>query len=337
MLGAAGRRIKVSIKEGLVFAAIALTFIAVFLLVITIFMGRAAAKDSPSSILKRRMRSMATNRGGVSLPYDVRSEILKDTPPFEKFLSTIPILKKIERNLDHAGMSLTVTSLVCYTLAGCIVAFALVLAFFHKFLFALTVVIIVILAVIAYVKFKQQQRLLMFTEQLPDALDMIARSLRSGHSMASAIELVGKEMHDPAAGLFRIAYEQQNLGLRINETLANMTHRIESLDLRFFITAVQIHSEVGGNLAEVLDNLGIIIRERLKIRRQVQVYTAQGRMSGYVLAAMPVVAFFMMKILMPNYIKLLLTTKQGLTMLVAAMIMQFIGFLFIRKIIDIRI
>lgn len=319
------------------FAAIALTFIAVFLLVITIYLGVTAAQDSPASILKRRMRLMAAHKGGGSLPDDIRAEILKDTPPFEQFLTKIPFFRKIERNLDHAGLNLTVTSVICYTVAASLLAVAVAQLYFHNYIVSLLVPIVVVLAVVAYVKFKCQQRLQAFTEQLPDVLDMIARSLRSGHSMASAIELVGKEMHDPAAGLFRVAYEQQNLGLRINETLANMTHRIESLDLRFFITSVQIHSEVGGNLAEVLDNLGIIIRERLKIRRQVQVYTAQGRMSGYVLAALPMVAYFMLRGLLPDYTKLLLTTKSGLTMLVAAVIMQLIGFLVIRKIIHIRI
>lgn len=320
------------------FAAIALTFIAVFLLVITIYLGVTAAQDSPASILKRRMRLMAAHKGsGSSLPDDIRAEILKDTPPFEQFLTKIPIFRKIERNLDHAGLNLTVTSVICYTVAVSVLAVAVAQLFLHNYIISLLTPVVVVLAVVAYIKFKCQQRLQVFTEQLPDVLDMIARSLRSGHSMASAIELVGKEMHEPAAGLFRVAYEQQNLGLRINETLANMTHRIESLDLRFFITSVQINSEVGGNLAEVLDNLGIIIRERLKIRRQVQVYTAQGRMSGYVLAALPLVTFFMLKVMMPHYVKLLLTTRQGVIMLVCAVIMQLIGFLAIRKIINIRI
>jgi tight adherence protein B len=166
---------------------------------------------------------------------------------------------------------------------------------------------------------------------------MVARSLRAGHSFTSAIQLIGQEIPDPVGELFKTAYEQQLLGLRITETLQNLNERIESLDLRFFTTAVAINNDVGGNLSDILENLAETIRERLKIRRQVKVYTAQGRMSGYVLGALPIVTFIIFNILNPKYESVLYKETMGRYVLAFAVFMQLIGFLVIRQIIKIRI
>jgi len=166
---------------------------------------------------------------------------------------------------------------------------------------------------------------------------MIARSLRAGHSFSSAIQLIGQEIPDPVGELFKTAYDQQQLGLRISDTLDNLNERMDSLDLRFFTTAIGINIEVGGNLSEILDNLSHTIRERLRIRRQIRVYTAQGRLSGYVLAALPIVTFVIFQFLLPSYERVMLTEDMGRYALMLAAFMQLIGFLFIRKIINIRI
>lgn len=324
--------------------AILLTFIAVFLLVSTILMAVVTEKDTPSGILRRRLRRMASEKDNKAIPDELSSEILKETAPLERFLSGIPVLCNLERNLDHAGMKIKVTFFVYLIAAGTLLAFCLVylagfkfMAFRIIFLLAVAAALLVPLATAVFISFKKKQRLLIFTEQMPDVLMMITRSLRAGHSMTSAVELVGTEMMNPVGELFKTAYDQQKLGLRLIDTLANMSNRIESLDLRFFITAVTIHSEIGGNLSEILEKLADTIRERIKIRRQIRVYTAQGRLSGYVLAIMPIVAFFMLNIMLPGYEKHLFTEKLGNIMLVTAIVLQFIGFLVIRKIIDIRI
>ena len=316
--------------------AVLLTFVAVFLLILTVFLGVTAAKDSPTSALKRRMRRMATTSTDM-LPFELRSEIAMEVSPFEKILAKIPILRNLEYALDRAGLNITVAVYLPSLVAITLLSAGLIYIIFHKLFLAPIAVIAVIAGSSFFLSYKKNARAELFTDQMPEVLDMISRSLRSGHSMTSAVELVGQEMPNPAGELFKTAYDQQNLGLRITETLSNMTYRIDSMDLRFFITSVQINAEVGGNLAEVLDNLAAIIRERLKIRRQVQVYTAQGRMSGYVLSALPIAAFFLVKMMMPAYVGLLTSTNQGITMLVVAGVMQTIGFFVIRKIVHIRI
>jgi tight adherence protein B len=183
----------------------------------------------------------------------------------------------------------------------------------------------------------KQRRYERFTEQLPDVLTMIARSIRAGHALSSSLELVGNESADPSGGLFKTAFEQQKLGLPVADTLMNMTERIDSLDLRFFVMVITINSEVGGNLAETLDKLAETIRERLKIRRQVKVYTAQGRLSGYLLAILPIVSFLLINFLIPGYEDVLTKEKPGQYILALAALMQLTGFLVIRKIVKIRI
>lgn len=316
--------------------AVLLTFIAVFLLILTIFLGITSAKDSPTSALRRRMRRMATTSTDM-LPEGLRSEIAREVSPFEAALAKIPILRNLEYALDRAGLNVTVAIYLPLLVAAALFAAGVAYFIFHRLYLVPVAVILVLLGSSMYLRFKKNARANQFTDQMPEVLDMISRSLRSGHSMTSAVELVGQEMANPAGELFKTAYDQQNLGLRITETLSNMTFRIESMDLRFFITSVQINAEVGGNLAEVLDNLAAIIRERLKIRRQVQVYTAQGRMSGYVLGAMPIASYILVKMMMPEYTTLLTTTRQGIIMLVIAGAMQTIGFFVIRKIVNIRI
>lgn len=317
---------------------IILTFIAVFLVLSAIFLGFTAVKESPTVELKRRLRIMARDKKLHALPDDLRAEIIKETPPFELFLTRIPFLRDIDKLLDKAGLKVTPSRFLFQTVA---IAFAgFVLAFIvgrRQYLPAILVALFLLVVPFVYLGILKRRRADKFTEQLPDVLTMIARSLRAGHSLNSAIELVGNEMPEPAKGLFKTAFDQQKLGLPVTDTLANMTLRIESLDLRFFVVVISINTEVGGNLAEILDKLADTIRERLRIRRQVRVFTAQGRMSGYLLAALPIVTFFILTFLMPGYEDVLIKEKTGQYILAAAALMQITGFFIIRKIINIRI
>ena len=313
-----------------------LTFIAVFLVISAAWLAFVAATESPKAALKRRLRRMAMQKA-EALPEELRAEILKETTQLDQFALRMPFARMIERLHNHSGVQ---TSLTVFFLISCIATVAAFTALFvltGKYFPASLAAFIALLIPILYLQYLKNKRVDKFTEQLPEALAMIARSLRAGHSLTGAIELVGQEMAEPAQELFRTAYEQQKLGLRMTDSLANMAQRIESLDLRFFVTAVTINSEVGGNLAETLDKLGNTIRERLKIRRQVKVYTAQGRMSGYVLGALPIATFFLFNIMMPGYEDVLFREKTGQYLLAFAVVAQLIGFFIIRKIINIRI
>jgi tight adherence protein B len=314
-----------------------LTFIAVFLVFASVVLAVMTVKESPKFALRMRLRNMALGKDSGNIPDDIRKEILKETPAIERLLSKFRLFNYLDNLITHAGLNIQLNVLIIYTCTATLLMAIIVYVFSHKALFAIAVTPIVFLIAISVLLFKKKKREEALTEQLPDLLMMVSRSLRAGHTVSSAIELVGMEMSNPAGELFKAAYEQQKLGMRITEALTGMTSQVESLDLRFFITTIQINSEIGGNLSETLDQLAKTIRERLNVRRQVRVFTAQGRMSGYVLAALPIVVFIAFNILNPSYEKLLIDEKIGNYMLIFAVVLQFIGFLFIRKIINIRI
>ena len=188
-----------------------------------------------------------------------------------------------------------------------------------------------------YVVWRRGRRFKKFAKQLPDSMALIARALRSGHSLASAIKLIVDEMQDPIAKEFNIAYEEQNLGIALEQSLKNVYTRMPNLDFKFFATAVAIQRQSGGDLAEILDKIAHIIRERFKIMGQVQALTGEGRISGIVLMALPVALFFAVWRMNPSYVMLLFTDPLGRQMVAVAIVLQLLGAFTIKKIIAIKV
>lgn len=189
----------------------------------------------------------------------------------------------------------------------------------------------------AWLLWKRGQRFKKFASQLPDALELVARALRSGHALASGLNVVVQEMPEPICTEFGNAYEEQNLGIPLEQALKNMLKRMPNMDLKFFVTAVAIQRQSGGDLAEILDKIGYIIRERFKIMGAVQALTGEGRISGIVLMALPIALFLAVLYLNPDYVMLLFTEELGRKMVVGAIILQILGAISIKKIISIKI
>lgn len=188
-----------------------------------------------------------------------------------------------------------------------------------------------------WMNMRRSSRFKKFGKQLPDAMELIARALRSGHALNSGLHVVVEEMPDPISHEFNLAYEQQNLGIPIETALKSMLKRMPNVDLKFFVTAIAIQRQTGGDLAEILDKIGYVIRERFKILGTVQALTGEGRLSGIVLMAMPIAIFFAVYYLNPDYVMLLFTTEIGKKMIAAGIIMQVLGAVAIQKIIDIKV
>lgn len=184
---------------------------------------------------------------------------------------------------------------------------------------------------------RRKGRFKKFAKQLPDALELIGRALRSGHSLASGLHVVVQEMPAPIASEFSIAFEEQNLGIPLEQALKNMLRRMPNMDLKFFVTAVAIQRQAGGDMAEILDKISYIIRERFKIMGQVQALTGEGRISGVVLMALPIALFFAVYYLNPNYVMLLFTEELGRKMIALAAVLQVLGAVTIKKIVNIKI
>jgi tight adherence protein B len=184
---------------------------------------------------------------------------------------------------------------------------------------------------------KRTRRMRAFEEQFPEALDLIARALKAGHAFATGLKMVADEMEEPVGPEFRKTFDEQNFGLPLKDSLENLTIRIPVLDVRFFATAVLIQRETGGNLSEILENLAHVVRERFKILRQVRVYTAHGRMTGYVLLALPAFLSVALMFINPDHMNLLFRERMGQQMLMAAIVMQTCGFLWIKQIVKIEV
>ncbi len=187
-----------------------------------------------------------------------------------------------------------------------------------------------------YVSRRRKKRFAKFEEHFPEAIDVLGRAIRAGHAFSTGLEVVAEEANEPVAGEFRTVFEEQKFGLPLAESLLSMADRVAILDVRIFVTAVLIQRQSGGNLAEILDNLAFVIRERFKFRRQLRVHSAHGRMTGYVLAAAPVVAGVGMYTLNPEYMRVLVDEPSGRLMLAVAVTLQIFGFLVIRRMVDVK-
>ena len=186
-------------------------------------------------------------------------------------------------------------------------------------------------------RIKRRRRLLTFEEQFPEALDLISRALKAGHAFATGLKMVADEMPEPVGPEFRKTFDEQNFGLPLKDALENLCLRIPSLDVRFFATAVLIQRETGGNLSEILENLAHVVRERFKILRQVRVFTAHGRLTGYVLLGLPAFLAVALMVINPDHMNLLFRERMGQQMLIGALVMQVFGYLWIQKVIKIEV
>ncbi|MCM0083895.1 type II secretion system F family protein [Geomonas sp. Red32] len=309
-------------------------FGAVFLGAFALFFTAEGFRHSLE--LKRRVSRLASapaaGGGGAA-----GQDLWQESGSFERLLARLPFASAVQERLAFSGVRLTIFRFLLLTGALSVTGFVVGYAWKGGILLPLSVAAALLIAPFIYLGHKKRERSARFAEQLPEALTMVARSLRAGHSLAAAVELVGQELPEPAGGLFKLAYEQQKLGLRITDALRSLSGRIDSVDYEFFVTIIRINIETGGNLAEILEKLAETIRSRLQIRRQVQVYTAEGRVSGYVLVAMPVVVFALFYLLRPSYMNVFFTQRICQLILGAAALGQVVGFLMIRKIIDIRI
>jgi len=315
---------------------VVLFFLACLFGLITIYLWYAAVRTSPAFEAKKRLRKLALEAAEI-FPADLRIEILVTMTPLDKFLYKFKLIRKLDAFIDKAGLKIDVKLFLLIMFTTSIMFFFFGMLLQRGISLSILLMVLGALVPLVFLNIRRTKRTEQFTEQFPNGLDMISRSLKAGHSLVAALEMVGNEMSEPVAGLFKTAYEEQSLGLPLKDALANMVSRVGTPDLRFFVTSINIYRNIGGNLSEILEKLAHTIRERIKIRRQVRVYTAQARVSGYVLAALPIFVAVFFYIMAPDYIGELFKSQLGRYLVVAAIVAQISGFLVIRKIINIRI
>jgi tight adherence protein B len=267
----------------------------------------------------------------------LRHDAYSTIPWLNRFFGNLTPAARLQKLIIEAGLNWTVGVL----LAGSLVAFFGV--YWISVLFGLNRALAPIVALVAFLSpysflyLKRKRQFQKFSAILPDAMDLVSRALRAGHSLTAALDLVGQEIADPVGKEFRRVSEEQNLGLPLRDALLNLAERVPIADVRFLVAAMLIQRETGGNLVEVLDKTTSLLRDRIRLQGEVRIYTAQGRLTGWILCLLPIFMFFALTAINPNYTAPLLTEPTGQHLLIAGSVLMLLGILVIRKIIQIKV
>ncbi len=278
--------------------------------------------------------SVATDIPGPDI---LKRENYSDLPIVNAILQRIKLAADIDELIKQANSKWTVGRVVFGALAILVVVGAVASTWLHSV--PMGILLGLVAANIPYISLRVQRsaRLNKFAAVLPDAIDLMGRALRAGHAVTAAIEMVAREIPDPVGMEFRRVFEEQNFGLPLREALLHLAKRVPVADLQFLVTAMLVQKETGGNLAEVLDKAGAVIRERSRLLGQLRIYTAQGRMTGWILGLLPFIVFALMNVLNPGYAKIMLEDPMGRKAIWLGLGLMSIGVYLIRKIVDIKV
>jgi len=319
-----------------------MTLIISFFAILLLSFGVMVFASKPSQgqvILERRILDLRSNRADSSSNREQISQLLKIEPAsnfgwLERLLHKYQISQLIANRIVQADSKTTVARLVLSTIGFAIVGY-MVSSMFVPIL-AVQLVAACALGYIpfAVVSFKRSRRIAAFNNGLPDAIDMMARGLRAGHSMVAAINIVAEQSVEPVASEFGEVFKQQNFGLPLRDALTQMLDHVPSQDLRVLVTGILVQKDTGGNLAEILDRTVAVIRDRLRIQGEIKTHTAQGRMTGYILCSLPVVMLIVINLVNPGYSQILLDTPMGHTLIYIGLALLTTGAVIIRQIIN---
>lgn len=314
------------------------SFLAFLAIVFLYFGWRSSTLTETQKRTREQLRRLAMIGREESVDPDIlRDKRLSSISVVDQVLGGMPFAHRLELLMYKAGMDMRVGTFMLISLVtagGVMVLFNL---FLGRPLVAIVVGLICGFIPLIVVNNKKNKRMHQMDEQLPDSMDLMTSALRAGLSFPAALQLVAQEGPSPLAEEFGYTFDEQNLGMDIKEAMLNMARRIDSLDVKFFVTAVVVQRETGGNLAEIMDSIAIIIRERFRILGDVRSLTAHGRYSGIILSLLPIAMGIIISIIAPEYMLTFIKRPVGQALLLGALFMQFIGFLWIRKIVNIRV
>jgi tight adherence protein B len=321
-----------------------LVFIVVAMAIFAIgsFLDQRSAR---ARLLRERLASVqkAAERQPSEELALLRDEMLSQIPALDNLLRRSERMTNLQNFLEQANLGIRAGNLLLFCLISALVIGVLGIVLSASLPPNQSVPFVVVGMIVggiipySYASYRRTKRFQKFEELFPDAIDTLARAVRAGHAFTTALELIASEIAEPVASEFRKLFEEQKFGLPVRDALLNLTERIPLVDVKFFVTAVMLQRETGGNLAEILDNLSYVIRERFKIMRQVRVYTAQGRLTMMLLMGLPPVIVVVMLMTSPMFIRPLFADPIGHTLVVGGIVLQTIGYFVIRRIIQIQV
>jgi tight adherence protein B len=316
--------------------------ILTFCIVIALFFGiwMFFGGDSKQEVVRRRMEAVrkAERRGDVSTSLKLaRDEMLSSVPVLHRLMLHWSWSVRLQEHIAQAGLTMKAGKLVLLSACIGLGTWLIVGAFHSPFPVPLLLGLVAGAAPFGVVSYMRQKRMRQFEERFPEALDLLGRAVRAGHAFTTGLEMIAKESPEPVATEFRTTFEEQNFGLPLRDALLNMTERVPSIDVRFFVTALLIQKETGGNLAEILDGLARVIRDRFRIYREVKVRTAQGRLTAGILIALPIFMMIVLSVMNPTYMRVMFEDPRGPVILTVAAVMQLVGSILLWKIIHIEV
>ena len=319
---------------------IIMVFLGVFGVIVLLMLATGVgASQQTKQALAALESALATDKGQWrDQIVDIRKkELLSAIPLMHRWLMKIELAPRLHRLLYQANLKWTAGGLILMCGGFFVVPAYVIYERSGALVLSLLIGLVTGVLPFAFVLHKRKQRFGKFEQNLPEALDLMVSALRAGHSLISALGLVARESPDPIGSEFRTCFEEQNYGLELRTAMDNLVTRVPLQDLRIVSTAILIQKESGGNLAEVLDKASYVIRERFRLRRQVRVHTAQGRMTGWVLSLLPIALGLALYLVNPKTMSILWTRPLGLKLIYAAAAMMFVGTLIIRKIVNMEV
>jgi tight adherence protein B len=316
----------------------ALTFLIVAVLLLACFLFAGVGKQQ--STVRRRLEAIekGEKRGSTSLELHLlRDELMSDVPALNRFLLRWSWSKRLRNLIAQAGMRIRPGKLLLISGTLCLGGYVASRMLYPNPIIDALLAAIALWIPLAVVAYKRRRRFAAFEKHFPEAIDLLGRAVRAGHAFTTGIEMIGTELPEPVAGEFRTTFDEQNFGLPLRDALLNMTERVPLMDVSFFVTAVLIQKDTGGNLAEILDKLSKVIRERFKIRGEVRIRTTQGRLTAGILITLPPMMVLILRTVNPAYLMPLFHDPWGPWMLGCAAGMQVIGSLMLWKIVNIEV
>jgi len=314
----------------------------VFVVVTLIVLGAAAAIAKAPAMLAARRLDERLREVSIIETDETDQSVIRQTldgplPQVDRIILKTRAGSMLSSLIAQSGMKTTPAVVILFSLLSAMFCGMLTLLFVRFIWIAPIAAAVGAVLPFGFLRHRRTVRLHQFEEQFPEALDVLSRAVRAGHAFQAALGVAAEELPEPVGPELKKAFEQQNFGLPLRETLDQLAVRVPILDVKFFVTAVLIQRDSGGNLAEILDNLASVVRERFKIHRQVRVHTAHGRFTGYVLLSLPAFLAVALTILNPDHMAPLFKERLGHMMITAVVIMQIVGYIWIRKVIKIEV
>lgn len=314
-----------------------LVFVAILLLLECSYLFWQSYRGPRATKLTTRLHALSATHDSTPQTRLLRQRMLSELPAMDRFLQGLPRVRGLDRVILQSGLDWTVSKLLLACLVLFVVAWVgMVMVAYQSLLFGAAVGALLAAIPLLYLFYKRRKRLEKFERQLPDALDLITRALRAGHAFSAALKMAGEEMPEPVALEFATVHDEVNFGVSLQQALSHLSERIPLTDLRYFVVAVLIQRESGGNLTEILTNLSRLIRERLKLFGRVRVLSSEGRLSAWILGVMPFFLAGVMNLVNPEFMKPLWTDPMGITFIKYTLTLMLIGAVIMRKIIKIR-